>query len=459
MGIPTLLLFIGVGMLAGSEGIGGINFNDAGLAQSIGIVSLLFILFSGGLDTNWKESKVVSIPAFTLATVGVLATALLIAVSVMLIFNTSFLWGLLIGSIISSTDAAAVFAVLRIGNISLKGRLKPLLELESGSNDPMAVFLTISTIELLISPEKTFLSQTLFFVQQIGLGAFIGLLGGKAMVFFINRLNFSYEGIYPVFSLSLAVIVYSLTAVTGGSGFLAIYIAGLVLGNSQIIQRRTLLRFFDGLAVLSQIAMFLTLGLLIFPSNLINVWGYGLLLAAILIFVARPVGVFLSLIPFNFKFKELVFISWVGLRGAVPIVLATFPLIYGIKNSDLIFNLVFFIVITSSLLQGWSLNLSAKLLGLAEPFVPKKKTQIEFSNETQIDTEIFEVIVNENSGMCGKQIVDLDFPNDSRIILIVRNDQNIIPAGNTIIEPGDLLSILVNKQNRDAIHDILALTQ
>ncbi|MHC1739008.1 MAG: potassium/proton antiporter [Ignavibacteriaceae bacterium] len=458
IGIPTLLLFIGVGIAAGSEGLGGISFNDPALAQSIGIVALLFILFSSGLDTDWKESKTVFLPALSLATFGVIATAVIVALFVMLIFETPFLWSLLIGAIISSTDAAAVFAVLRMGNISLKGKIKPLLELESGSNDPMAVFLTIGIIELLLTPEKSSFSILILFFQQIGLGAIIGLAGGKMIVYFINKLNFSYEGIYPVFSLALAVIVYSLTAVFGGSGFLAIYIAGLILGNSQMIQKRALIRFFDGLAVLSQIAMFLTLGLLVFPSNLIYVIGSGLLLSFILIFVARPISVFISLLPFGYTIKEKLLVSWVGLRGAVPIVLATFPLLYGIERSYLIFNVVFFVVITSSLLQGWSLNVVAKWLGLSLPFAGKKKMQLEFSNEMQGDTDIVEIIVPGNSDMIGKQIVDLNFPEDTRIILIVRDNHNIVPSGSTLIEEGDILTILINKQNTSAIHDIISST-
>lgn len=458
LGIPTLLLFIGVGIAAGSEGFGGIEFDDPALAQSIGIVALLFILFSSGLDTDWKESKPVFWPAFSLATVGVIITALIIAAFIMLIFGTTFWWSFLIGAIISSTDAAAVFAVLRMGNITLKKKIKPLIELESGSNDPMAVFLTISIIELLINPEKTALSFLIFFFQQLGFGTIIGWAGGRLMVYFVNKLNFSYEGIYPVFALAIAVIIYSLTAVIHGSGFLAIYIAGLVIGNSQLIQKRALIRFFDGLAVLSQIAMFLTLGLLVFPTKLIQITGIGLLLSAILIFIARPVSVFLSLLPFRYKIKENMLISWAGLRGAVPIVLATFPLLYGIEGSDVIFNLVFFVVITSSLLQGWSLKLVAKWLGLSLPFVDKKKTQLEFSNEMQTDTDIIEIIVPDNSDMCGKQIVDLNFPNDSRIILIVREDHNIVPSGSTTIEAGDILSILINKQNTEVIHDIISST-
>ena len=343
IGIPTLLLFILVGMLAGSEGIGGIYFDDAQLAQSIGIIALVLILFSGGLDTNWSESKVVLKPALFLATVGVFITAIIIGIFVMLIFNTSFLWGLLIGSIISSTDASAVFSILRTGNIELKGKIKPLLELESGSNDPMAVFLTIGTIDLLLLPDGTFLHIASIFFIQLGVGSVLGFLGGKLMVYLINKLNFFYEGIYPVFALSIALFIYSLTSVIGGSGFLAIYIAGIILGNANFIHKRTLVRFFDGLSVLGQIAMFLSLGLLVFPSDLTRIMGVGLLLSGILIFIARPISIFITLIPFKFNIKEKIFASWVGLRGAVPIILATFPLLAGVTNSRVIFDVVFFI--------------------------------------------------------------------------------------------------------------------
>jgi cell volume regulation protein A len=456
IGIPNLLLFIGVGILAGSEGLGGIYFDNSSLAQSIGVIALVLILFSGGLETDWKESKPILKPAFSLATIGVILTAVITGCFVMIIFDTTFLWGLLVGSIVSSTDAAAVFSILRSGNVSLKGKLKPLLELESGSNDPMAVFLTIGTIELLLSPEKTVFNLLLIFVFQIGLGVVFGLAGGKLLIFLLNRLRFFYEGIYPVFALALAFLVYSCAAVTGGSGFLAIYIAGIVLGNSSFVHKKALVRFFDSLAVLSQITMFLTMGLLLFPSQLCYVAAEGLLLSFILIFIARPLGIFLTLIPFRFSFKEKFFTSWVGLRGAVPIILATFPLLSGIVNSHLIFNLVFFIVLTSALLQGWSINWVARLLKLSEPMQVKKSVPIEFSPDENDNTELMEFVIPFNSAMAGEQIVNLNFPDDSRIILIVRNEKNIIPSGGTILEHGDVLSVLVNKNNAEALKKVFA---
>ncbi len=455
IGIPNLLLFIGVGILVGSEGFGGIYFDNYSLAQSIGVIALVFILFSGGLETNWPESKEILKPAFFLATIGVVLTAVIIGFFVMLIFKTTFLWGLLVGSIISSTDAAAVFSILRGGNVGLKGKLKPLLELESGSNDPMAVFLTIGCIELLLAPDKTFVDLIIIFILQIGLGLVFGLVGGKTMTYLVNRLKFFYEGIYPVFAMSLAVLIYSITAVIGGSGFLAIYVAGIIMGNVQFIQKKSLIRFFDGLAVLSQISMFLTMGLLLFPSALITVVKEGFLLSAILIFLARPLSVFVTLIPFKISFKEKIFTSWVGLRGAVPIILATFPLIRGISNSQLIFDLVFFIVLTSALFQGWSINFVAKLLNLAEPLKKENKIPIEFSPSSGDDTDLIELIVPYNSSMIGKQIAELNFPEDSRIVLIIRNEKNIIPSGGTLIESGDILSLLINKNNIDSIKKII----
>lgn len=454
IGIPTLLLFILVGMLAGSEGIGGIYFDDAQLAQSIGIISLVLILFSGGLDTNWSESRIVLKPSLLLATVGVLITALVIAISVMLIFKTTFLWGLLIGSIISSTDASAVFSILRTGNLELKGKIKPLLELESGSNDPMAVFLTIGTIDLILMPGGTVLHIISIFFLQAGIGAALGFSGGKLMTYLINKLNLFYEGLYPVFALSIALLIYSLTSVIGGSGFLAIYIAGIILGNANFVHKRTLIRFFDGLSVLGQIAMFLSLGLLVFPSDLIRITGVGLLLSAILIFVARPVSIFITLFPFKFNIKEKIFASWVGLRGAVPIILATFPLLAGVTNSRVIFDVVFFIVLTSALLQGWSINLMAKLLNLAEPLQKKVPIPIEFTPVNKTDTELIEMVVPYNSKVKGTQIVDLDFPKSSRIVLIIRNDNNIVPTGGTVLEGGDVLLVLADKAGKELIKDI-----
>jgi potassium/hydrogen antiporter len=266
MGVPVLLLFIGIGMLAGSEGPGGIYFDDAQVAQSIGIISLVLILFSGGLDTKWKKAEPVLLSSISLATIGVLVTTLTVGVFVHFVFDLPFLVSLLLGAVVSSTDAAAVFSILNFRNLNLKGNVKPLLELESGTNDPMAVFLTISIIELITIRDTSFLSIIALFVLQMGLGAFFGLLLGRAVVYLINRLRFPIEGFYPVFALAFAFLIYALTTTLEGSGFLAVYIAGLIIGNNEIVYKRTLFRFFDGLAWLAQIGMFITLGLLVFIS-------------------------------------------------------------------------------------------------------------------------------------------------------------------------------------------------
>lgn len=460
-GIPALLLFLAVGMIAGSEGVGGITFNDISLAQNIGVIALIFILFAGGLDTNWVEVKPVIKPAGSLATLGVFLTAIIVGLFVSYIFNVSFLWGLLIGSIISSTDAAAVFSVIRSRSISLKGDLKPLLEFESASNDPMAVFLTIGTIQLLMNPESEVIDAVYLFILQMGIGLVMGLVLGKLMVKLINRMNFANEGIYTVFALTMCILTFSLTAVIGGSGFLAIYIAGLIIGNSSFIHKKGTIRFFEGLAVLSQIAMFVTLGLLVFPSQIIEIIIPGLLVCGFLFFVARPASVFLSLIFLRkdfkkYNFKEKMFISWVGLRGAVPIILATFPSMAGVPNADLIFNIVFFVVITSVLLQGWSLTPVAKLLKLDEPLRIKKELPLQFNPTDNVDMELIDLIVPYDAHAVGKPIVQLNFPEDSRIVLIWRNEKSIIPSGGTVLEPGDTILTLVNKDNIAKVKEILS---
>lgn len=455
LGVPTLLLFLGIGMLAGSEGPGGIAFDDAGLAQSIGIIALIFILFAGGLDTSWIDVKPVVRHALSLATLGVVLTALTVGVFAAKILGIPLITALLLGAIISSTDAAAVFSVLRSKNVSLQGQLKPLLELESGSNDPMAVFLTVGLIHLATAEDATFGALVLYFGAQMGLGGLLGWVLGKGMVLLINRIRTSYEGIYPVLALACAVLIYALTAVVGGSGFLAVYVAGLVAAHSYFVHKKSLLRFFDGLAWLSQITMFLTLGLLVYPSQIVPVIGIGLLISAFLMLVARPVSVFLSLSLSKLTVGEKAFISWVGLRGAVPIVLATFPLLAGMSDAGLIFNVVFFIVLTSALLQGWSIPAFARLLKLDAPITRKVRHPIEFAPEQGSDTELVDLIVPYGSSVTGKAIVELGMPQDSLITLISRNDAYLVPSGGTVLQEGDTLLVLVNKKNLPVIRGIL----
>ena len=454
LGIPTLLLFLGIGMLAGSEGPGGIYFDDAELAQSIGIVALVFILFAGGLDTKWQEVRPVFWQATSLATLGVFLTALAVGLFVSAMFHLPLLSSLLLGAVVSSTDAAAVFAVLRSRNVRLHGRLKSLLELESGSNDPMAVLLTVGLIQLLLNPQVSFGSMLWLFTRQMLIGGIVGLAFGKGMVYALNRLKLSYEGIYPVFVVASAGLMFGAASVLGGSGFLAVYIGGMVAGNAEFVQKRSLLRFFDGMAWLSQIAMFLTLGLLVFPSHIVPVIGFGLLTSVFLMFVARPVSVFLSLSFARLTWKERTLVSWVGLRGAVPIILATFPLLASLPYAELIFNVVFFIVLTSALLQGWSLPLVARALNLDAPMEPARRYPIEFAPLEGVDTELIDVIIPYNAVVAGKSIVELNMPEDSLIVLISRNDEYIVPSGGTILQESDTALVLVNKGNLSTVRGI-----
>jgi potassium/hydrogen antiporter len=456
VGLPYLILFIGIGMLAGSEGLFGIPFTDPGIAQSIGLVALVFILFSGGLETHWSSVKGVFKEAVALSTLGVLVTALFVGLFLNLVFHFDLLQALLLGAIISCTDAAAVFSTLRSRNLSLKGKINSLLELESGSNDPMAVFLTLGLIQLINIPGTGYLKIILSFFLQMGLGGILGFAFGKIMVVVINNLKLRHDGIYPVFSLAFACFIYGFTALLGGSGFLAVYIAGIVVGNESFVQKKSMVRFFDGLAWLSQICMFLTLGLLVYPSRLLSVFAIGMAVSVFLIFIARPVTVFLSLSFSQFKWNEKAFISWVGLRGAVPIILATFAMIAKIPNADLIFSIVFFIVLTSVLIQGWTLSPVAKFFKVDAPLPKKKNYPIEFAPVEGTNTELVDLFVPRNADIAGKTIVELGLPKDCLIAMINRDENFLVPSGGTVLEEGDIILILINRNNLAQIKEIFS---
>lgn len=450
-GVPALLLFLLLGMLAGSDGFGGIYFDDPGLAQFIGVIALVLILFSGGLSTEWNQVRPVIKEGLLLSTFGVLITALIVGLFASAVLGLSLIEGLLLGSIVSSTDAAAVFSVLRARGISLKGQLKPLLELESGSNDPMAIFLTIGLIQLITQPDLSAWSLVVLFIRQMVLGAVFGYALGRGMVFLINRVKLSYEGLYPVLTLALVFLAFGLAAVLGGSGFLAVYIAGIVMGRYDFIHKRSLARFHDGLAWIMQITMFLTLGLLVFPSRLLPIIGIGLLTAGCLMFVARPASVFVSLLPSSMNWREKLFVSWVGLRGAAPIILATFPLLAGLQQAELIFNVVFFVVLTSVLLQGTSIPLVAKWLKLDAPQSPKRVYPIEYTPMGGFKSELKELPVVRESGMHGKAIVELGLPADFLVILIARENDFVIPGGGTVLQGGDTLLVLSDQKSFDEV--------
>lgn len=454
IGVPVLLLFLGVGMLAGSEGPGGIEFNDPKLAQIIGIISLIFILFSGGLDTKWKIVRPTLWPALSLATIGVLLTTFLVGMFVYYLFDLPLLVSFLLGSIVASTDAAAVFSIIGGRNLKLKGNLTPLLELESGSNDPMAVFLTISFLELITGEQSNYWILGLNFIKEMGIGLVLGVGLGKLIVIFINRIKFPIEGFYTVFVLAASVFIYSSTSLLHGSGFLAVYIAGIMVNNHNIVYKKNVFRFFDGLAWLAQIAMFVTLGLLVYPSHIIPAFTTELLISIFLICFARPVGVFISLIGSKFSLKEKVFISWVGLRGAVPIVLATFPLIVGIPEAQWIFNVVFFIVITSALLQGWSIPWVAKLLKLDLPTEKKLHVFSEFEYLDQTNKSLVDLVVRDSIKIIKKPLVEIPELQGSLIVIVKRNNQYFVPSGGTVLESGDEVQMLVENEKLKEVRTV-----
>jgi len=454
--IPILLLFLAIGMLAGSEGIGGIYFDNARLAKSIGIVALIFIIFSGGLDTNWKETRQVVWTGAILSTAGVLLTAVITGIFAVYILKFSLLEGMLLGSIVSSTDAAAVFSILRSKRISLKKPLKPLLEFESGSNDPMAVFLTVGFISLLTVKNMSIVSLLPRFILDMGMGALTGYLMARFIIFLIKRLKLEYEGLYPVIMISLVLLTYVIAAFLKGNGFLAVYIAGLMLGQAEFPNRRMIMRFHDGLAWLMQIAMFVTLGLLVFPPHIVPLMGKGLLLTLLLMLVSRPVSVLLCLLPFKMGLRMKAMIAWVGLRGSVPIILATFPFMAGVQQANTIFNIVFFVVIASVFIQGRSIPIVSRWLKLDLPLVNKANYPIEFEKTEAIDAELTDVVVPYDSDVVGKSISGLGVPDKCLIVLISREGKFVIPFGSTVIEGGDVLLVLANMADFSVLQQLVS---
>lgn len=445
-GVPVLVLFLAVGMLAGSEGIGGIYFDNPAIAQFIGIVSLNFILFSGGLDTDFRSIRPVLWQGISLSTVGVVCTALILGTFVWAITDFTIYEGLLLGAIVSSTDAAAVFSILRSKNLALKSNLRSVLELESGSNDPMAYVLTIAFLGLIVFPEKSTLSIVPLFLQQMVIGGMAGFVFGRLSRFLINSIKLDFEGLYPVLVIALMYITFSGTTAIGGNGFLAVYLCAVYLGNVELIHKKSILRIFDGLAWLMQIVLFLTLGLLVFPSQIVPMIGIGLAISLFLIVVARPVSVILSLLPFRMTMRKKTYISWVGLRGAVPIVFATYPLLAGIDKASMIFNLVFVISLTSVLIQGTTLPRVAKWLKVSLPEKVKALTHQDRILTAVAHTIRQEILIPPDSYPVGKKIVDLELPDTTLIALILRDGKWITPGGATTIEANDVLTILSSDQ-------------
>ncbi len=455
LGVPLLLLFLGIGMLAGSEGIGGIYFDDPLITQSIGIAALTIILFSSGLDTPWKSVRSVLKEGISLATFGVIITASIFGFFAFIILKLTILESLLIGAIISSTDAAAVFSILRSRGVNLKGRLTSLLELESGSNDPVAVLLTITLIAFITGASTSIPAALGSLLLQLVIGLAFGWMMSKVALFLINKLRLGYEGLYQILIIGLLFFAFGGTTLLNGSGFLAVYLFGLLLGRENFLHKRSVLRFFDSTAWFSQIFLFLTLGLLVFPSRLIPVMLPGLGLALILVLLARTLAVFIALLPFKYSIREKLFISWVGLRGAVPIVLATYPLVAGITNASLMFNIVFFVVVVSVLLQGTLLPRMAKWLQLENPEPPHPKPPLEIVAGELISSELKETLIPADSSVVGKPIVELNLPPGYLVVLIAREGAYLQPKGSTVLNAGDRLIALTEKEALATAREIL----
>ena len=410
LGLPALLLFLGIGMLVGMISPGARGAQLAQLAHALGIVALVLGVFAGGLETDWNSVRPVLRRGLILSTAGVLLKAVLAGAFVHLAFGFSPVEGLLLGAIVSSTDASTVFGLLRSDKLQLRGHLRPLLELEAGSNDPMAFFLTTSAIYLLSHPGASALAIIPSFGVQMTLGAVLGLLIGRGAVWLINHLRLEQDGLYPVLSLALVLLTYSATAVLGGNGILAVYVAGVLMGNSDFLHKRTLVRFHDGLAWLMQIVMFLTLGLMVVPSRVMGGWSSGFLLVLFLAVVARPASVFVCLLRSGLTWRDKALVAWVGLRGATPIILATFPLLAGVERSTRIFDLVFFVVTISLLLKSISLPGVATRLGVTVPPTPKRRYPLEFVRTSGVKSDLMEVPVPANSSALGHAIVELGLP-------------------------------------------------
>lgn len=456
LGLPVLVLFLLTGMLAGESGIGGIAFDSPQAAHALGTLALAMILFDGGLQTPVSSIKMVWRPASLLATLGVLVTALVTGVAAAYILDLPLLEGLLLGAIVGSTDAAAVFSLLRNAGIHINKRLKSTLEIESASNDPMAIFLTVGLLEVLVNDMPFGLGLLQLFVMQMGLGAVVGLLVGWVSVRVINRIQLVASGLYPVMVASCGLLAFGIAANLGGSGFLAVFLAGVVLGNSRFVFQRGTFLFHDGLAWLSQITMFVVLGLLVYPESLLEVWWQGLLIAAVLILVARPLAVVPMLRLFRFSRNEIALVSWVGLRGSVPIILAIFPLMFGLPNADLIFNVVFFVVLISATLQGSTLPLVARRLGLTEPPPAAPAATLEITAVGDIDADIVEYTLGEHPRAAGRLLSQMALPDDTVVAMITRGTTVIPPRGSTRLQQGDHLFVVLKPETRPFVDCVFA---
>lgn len=447
-GLPALLLFLGVGMLFGSDGFG-IQFNDPQLTQFIGTLALSIILFSGGMDTKISEVRPIISQGVVLATLGVLLTTFITGGFIYVLCHYSSLYdaltlpeALLLAAVMSSTDSASVFSILRSKGIVLKENLRPTLELESGSNDPMAYMLTLILIAFIGADEgMTIPEAAVMLVLQLSIGAMGGFLLGKVAVWIVNRINIDNTSLYPILILAFSFFTFAVVTLIKGNGYLAVYIAGLVFGNAKIVHKKSIGTFFDGFTWLWQIVMFLTLGLLVNPHELLPVSYIGIGIGLFMIIVARPLSVFISLLPYrNFSFRARLYISWVGLRGAVPIIFATYPLIAGVEHAQWFFNIVFFITILSLLIQGTTVTSVARFLKLVDKPPVKEEFGIELSED--IRSVMSEIEITPTVLTHGNRLMDMNLPDHTLAVMVKRSGRYFIPRGNTVLKEGDLLLMI-----------------